>query len=94
MTLTPWTGFPAHKLMLALALAGPLVLLPPKSAFAEDYPSHAVTIIVPFTAGGPLDFTARLLAAKLSVRLKQPFIIENRPGAAGNLGTCRDKATS
>jgi hypothetical protein len=44
-------------------------------------------IVVPFPAGGPLDFTARLLAEKLSSSLRQPFTIENRAGVAGNIGT-------
>jgi tripartite-type tricarboxylate transporter receptor subunit TctC len=65
--------------LLALGCVGP--------AFAESYPSRAVTIVVPFPAGGPLDFTARLMAEKLSASLKQPFIVENRPGVAGNIGT-------
>jgi len=87
MTLIRWTRFVAHSLILAAALAGPLPLVPSKPAFAQGYPSHTVTIVVPFPAGGPLDFTARLLAEKLSASLKQPFIVENRPGVAGNVGT-------
>src|SRR5580692_4906408 len=87
MTLIRWTRFVAHSLILAAALAGPLALVPSKPAFAQGYPSHTVTIVVPFPAGGPLDFTARLLAEKLSASLKQPFIVENRPGVAGNVGT-------
>jgi tripartite-type tricarboxylate transporter receptor subunit TctC len=62
------------------------VLLFSAAAVAQGYPSRAVRIVVPFPAGGPLDFTARLLADKLSVSMKQPFVVENRPGAAGNLG--------
>jgi tripartite-type tricarboxylate transporter receptor subunit TctC len=46
-----------------------------------------VKLIVPFPAGGPLDSAARLLAERLAGNLKQPFIIENRPGLAGNVGT-------
>ena len=42
---------------------------------------------MPFPAGGPLDFTARLIAEKLAASMKQPFVVENRPGGAGNLGT-------
>jgi tripartite-type tricarboxylate transporter receptor subunit TctC len=54
---------------------------------AESYPSRAVKLVVPFPAGGPLDFTARLLADKLAASMKQPFVVENRPGASGNIGT-------
>jgi tripartite-type tricarboxylate transporter receptor subunit TctC len=49
----------------------------------EDYPRRPVRIMVPYGAGGAGDLTIRLLANKLSQNLKQPFIIENRPGAGG-----------
>ena len=70
---------------LAPALAGVLAALLswPHIAFAQGYPAHAVKIVVPFPAGGPVDFTARLLAENLQASLKQAFIIENRPSAAG-----------
>ena len=64
---------------LALATAG----LP---AMAQDYPARQITIVVPFTAGGGVDAVARLLADKLRVSLKQPVIIDNKPGASGMLG--------
>ncbi len=57
------------------------------SAFTADtYPNHLVRIIVPFPAGGPTDVMARLIGQKLSERLGQQFIVENMPGAAGNIG--------
>src|SRR5262245_48831927 len=56
-------------------------------AAAEPYPNRLIKFVVPFVAGGPLDITARAIADKLSVSLKQPFVIENRPGAGGNIGT-------
>lgn len=87
MPLIQWTALPTHALAFAIALAGPSGLGSLGPAFAQSYPSHAVTIVVPFPAGGPLDFTARLLAEQLSASLKQPFIVENRAGAAGNIGT-------
>ena len=64
-------------------------LLPalPRIARAIDYPTRLVRIIVGYPPGGPSDIVARLIAQSLSERLNQSFIIENRPGAAGNVGT-------
>src|SRR5215470_16119162 len=56
-------------------------------AQAQSYPSRPVRVIVPYPAGGPTDISARLLGQWLSARLRQAFIIDNRPGAGGNLGT-------
>ena len=56
-------------------------------AWAQAYPTRPVRIIVGFTAGGVNDTLARLIGQWLSERLGQPFIIENRPGAGGNVGT-------
>ena len=54
---------------------------------AEEYPTHAVRIIVPFGAGGPADVAARVLGNAMQESLKQPFVIENRPGAGAVIGT-------
>jgi tripartite-type tricarboxylate transporter receptor subunit TctC len=59
--------------MLSLAAAAP--------SRAQDYPSHPVKMIVPFGAGGPTDIFTRLLAEELRKALKEPFVMENRPGA-------------
>ncbi len=56
-------------------------------ARAQVYPLRPVRWIVPFPAGGPSDLLARLIGQALSERLGQPFVIENRPGASGNIGT-------
>ena len=56
-------------------------------ARAQAYPSRPVRLVVPFGSAGATDIVARLMGQWLSERLGQPFIIENRPGAGGNLGT-------
>src|ERR1700709_39058 len=67
------------------ALAAPLLLAMPASA--EDYPARPVRIIVPFGAGGPADVTARLIGNILQETFGQPFVVENRTGAGGVIGT-------
>jgi tripartite-type tricarboxylate transporter receptor subunit TctC len=54
---------------------------------AQDYPSKPVKLVVPFPAGGSVDAVARILGQKLSLKLDQQFVIENRPGAGGNIGS-------
>jgi tripartite-type tricarboxylate transporter receptor subunit TctC len=56
-------------------------------ARAQAYPTRPVRIIVGFPAGGPTDIVARVIAQWLSERLGQEFFVENRPGAASNIGT-------
>jgi len=56
-------------------------------AAAQDWPARPVKIVVPFAAGATPDIVARLIADDLQSRLKQTFIVENRPGASGNTGT-------
>jgi tripartite-type tricarboxylate transporter receptor subunit TctC len=58
-----------------------------RTARAQTYPTRPVRWIVPFPAGGPSDILARLIGQALSERLGQPFVIENHPGASGNVGT-------
>jgi tripartite-type tricarboxylate transporter receptor subunit TctC len=72
-----------------LHLAADAAALPAASRFAwaQAYPTRPVRIIVPFPAGQATDTIARLMGQWLLERLGQPFIIENRPGAGGNIGT-------
>ena len=69
----------------AAALVGLLVAILPVSA--QDWPTKAVKIIVPFGPGSTPDIVARLIADHLQKKLGQPFVIENKPGASGNSGT-------
>ena len=72
-----------------LHLAAGAAALPglPRIALAQSYPSRPVRIIVPFPAGQASDNITRLIGQSLSERLGQPFVIENRTGAGGNIGT-------
>jgi tripartite-type tricarboxylate transporter receptor subunit TctC len=72
-----------------LQLAAGAAALPAvsRSAWAQTYPSQPVRIIVGFAAGGPNDILARMIGQWLSERLRQPFVIENRPGAGSNIAT-------
>src|SRR6201994_4600056 len=70
--------------LATVAVAAMLVSPPP--AMAENYPDRVVRIVNPFPPGGSVDIMARILAQKLSERLQQDVIVENRAGAGGNTG--------
>jgi tripartite-type tricarboxylate transporter receptor subunit TctC len=55
-------------------------------AFAEDYPAHAVRVVVPFAPGGGTDVVGRILAQQLSLRFGQSFVVENKPAGSGIVG--------
>jgi tripartite-type tricarboxylate transporter receptor subunit TctC len=78
---------PHRRRVLHLAAAAALVPVVSHVARAQAYPSRPVRIIVPFPAAGLSDIVTRLIGQWLSERLATPFVIENRPGAASNLGT-------
>ena len=74
-----------HVLATSLATAAVLSTAP-SLALAQAYPSKPIRIIVPYPAGGATDVATRLLAPRLQEELKQNVIVENKPGASGNLG--------
>lgn len=71
---------------LALLLAATAALAASSPSFAQPYPARAIRFVVPYPAGGPLDTVARLLAQKVSQNVNQPVVVENKPGAGGNIG--------
>jgi tripartite-type tricarboxylate transporter receptor subunit TctC len=78
-----------RTLVLSTATTAATTLLTPMSRAQGAFPTRAVTIVVPFGPGGPTDLTARLVAEKLSARWGQPVLVDNRPGAGGNLGSAQ-----
>nr|WP_179280673.1 tripartite tricarboxylate transporter substrate-binding protein [Bordetella genomosp. 1] len=71
--------------VLAAALSGPLALHGAIAQAETAYPAHAITLVVPFAAGGPTDVVARALGASMSKTLGQSIVVENRTGAGGTL---------
>jgi tripartite-type tricarboxylate transporter receptor subunit TctC len=74
------------RIVLCLATAATVACAIPISAFALDYPTKTIRLIVGVAAGGANDTVARMVAQALSERLGQPVVVENRPGAGGNIG--------
>src|SRR6476620_7491449 len=69
---------------VAATIAAPVL---PRLASALDYPTRPTKIVAGFAAGGGVDITARLIGQWLADHLGQPFVVENRTGAGGNIGT-------
>lgn len=74
-----------HRLPLAILALLPLALVPAAARSADAYPSRPVKVLVPYAPGGATDIVARFLASKIDAELGQPMVIENRPGASGNI---------
>jgi tripartite-type tricarboxylate transporter receptor subunit TctC len=78
---------PSRRRFLRLAATAAALPVLSRFAWAQAYPARPVHLISSFAAGGPNDLLARLIGQWLSERLGQPFIIDNRPGVGGNIGT-------
>jgi tripartite-type tricarboxylate transporter receptor subunit TctC len=84
-TAHPSLGQLSRRRLLAAAACGSVCA---PAAFAQaSYPNRPVKIVVAFTAGGTTDILARAVGLKLAERFRQPFVIENKPGGGGNIGT-------
>ena len=73
--------------LLKTCVLGMALLIAAKPQAQTSYPTKPITIVVPYGAGGSADSRSRQLAQKMSLILKQPFVIDNKPGAGGNIGT-------
>jgi tripartite-type tricarboxylate transporter receptor subunit TctC len=78
-----------ENVMRKIVLAALAVLAFGGGALAENFPSHPITIVVPFSAGGPSDVMARILAERMKVTLGENLLIENVTGAGGSIGVGR-----
>jgi tripartite-type tricarboxylate transporter receptor subunit TctC len=78
---------PHRRQFLHLAVSAAALPTASRFAWAQAYPTRPVRLIAPFTPGGAFDIMARLIGQWLAERLGRPFVIENRPGGGGNIGT-------
>lgn len=87
MTTSPSSPLARTSRRFVLALAAAPLLI--GSAFAQAWPSQTIKIVVPFPPGGPTDTATRIVGQKLAERLKQPVIVENKPGASGSIAAAQ-----
>ena len=78
---------PARRRLLASSVILPASLMPGRVGAQEAWPSRPVKVVVPFPAGGVVDLVTRAVTDRLTAVFKQPFVVEDRPGASGNIGT-------
>jgi tripartite-type tricarboxylate transporter receptor subunit TctC len=78
--------FSARRVLLAAAIAL-AAIFPGLAAQSQTYPSRAITVIVPFAGGSASDVVTRIMLNKMSQNMGQAIVVENRPGAGGNIGT-------
>lgn len=74
-----------RRSIIALVALSAAVLAPLGSAVAQSYPTRAINLVVPFPPGGPTDLVARVIAQQMSAQMGQPVVVDNRPGANGNI---------
>ncbi len=86
---TPVRELPMSFRLIFIAVVAVMGCAPGAPALADFYPTHPITVIVPFAAGAPVDSVGRLVAERMGRALGQPIIMENVSGAAGSLGVAR-----
>src|SRR5690349_24508408 len=76
----------ARRLLIGASMAL-AAILPGVASHAQTWPSRPITVIVPFAGGSASDVVTRIMLNKMSQNMGQPLVVENRPGAGGNIGT-------
>ena len=85
-TLSSFTLSPAYRAKSLTFVAALLAVCASSSALAQAWPQRPIKVVIPFPPGGPTDLVMRTAAEKIQTILKQPVVIENQPGAGGNIG--------